>query len=138
MKNRKRAFAAIINDGKIAMIHVKDGHREYWTLPGGGVEEGESFEETAIREAKEEVNLDIRIVRYLFEREYSAGTEYCYLSEAVDKLALKVGQDPELEPDKQRFVETQWVEVDKVRNDKQVSLVLNSLTEEEFIKYSIV
>ncbi len=30
-----------------------------WTLPGGNIEYGESFEEAAIRETKEECNLDI-------------------------------------------------------------------------------
>jgi ADP-ribose pyrophosphatase YjhB (NUDIX family) len=43
MKNRDRAFAAIINNGKIVMVHVKNDVREFWTLPGGGVEEGESL-----------------------------------------------------------------------------------------------
>lgn len=34
-----------------------------WSFPGGGVEPGESLEETAIREVKEEVGLDIEIER---------------------------------------------------------------------------
>ena len=32
-----------------------------WGLPGGGIEPGESVIETAVRETKEETNLDIRI-----------------------------------------------------------------------------
>ena len=30
-----------------------------WTMPGGNIEYGESFEEAGIREAKEETNLDV-------------------------------------------------------------------------------
>lgn len=65
--DRDRAFAAILLDGKIAMVRVDEKDRSYWTLPGGGVEEGESREEAAVREAMEETNLKIKIVRFLFQ-----------------------------------------------------------------------
>jgi 8-oxo-dGTP diphosphatase len=39
--------------------------RGYWTLPGGYVELGESAEEAAVREAKEEVGVDVRVERLL-------------------------------------------------------------------------
>jgi ADP-ribose pyrophosphatase YjhB (NUDIX family) len=37
----------------------------YWTFPGGYVELGESAEEAAIREAKEEMGIDVRVDRLL-------------------------------------------------------------------------
>ena len=58
--------AVILDDGKILLIHrIKDG-REYFVLPGGHVEEGESEEETLIREIKEETSLDICIDKRLW------------------------------------------------------------------------
>lgn len=36
-----------------------------WAIPGGFVDYGESVEETAVREAKEETSLDVEIVRLL-------------------------------------------------------------------------
>jgi N utilization substance protein B len=53
----------------LAMVHDVFG---YWTLSKGGVEEGESIEEGAIREIKEEIGLDIELADKLGEIEYMA------------------------------------------------------------------
>lgn len=54
-------------EGKYLLIKRADKekieHCGNWECPGGKLEEGESFEEAAIREAKEEVNLDIEIIK---------------------------------------------------------------------------
>lgn len=46
-------------DGRIVLVRRKDN--DLWALPGGGMELGESIEETAIREVKEETGLDVEI-----------------------------------------------------------------------------
>lgn len=48
--------------GKIVLIQRKNPPFG-WALPGGFVDYGESLEEAAIREAKEETNLSITLVR---------------------------------------------------------------------------
>ena len=50
-----------INEG-VVLIKRKNPP-EGWALPGGFVDYGESLENAAIREAKEETGLDIRIIR---------------------------------------------------------------------------
>ncbi|MFO0704162.1 MAG: NUDIX hydrolase [Patescibacteria group bacterium] len=42
-----------------------EGNRGLWQIPGGGLEFGESPEECAIREAKEELGIDVEIVKLL-------------------------------------------------------------------------
>lgn len=44
---------------RIALVHRKDNG--LWALPGGGMELGESIEECAVREVKEETGLDVEI-----------------------------------------------------------------------------
>jgi 8-oxo-dGTP diphosphatase len=52
---------------EIALIHVR--HR--WGLPKGHVEEGESIDETAIREVREETGLEGRVRKKLGDIRYS-------------------------------------------------------------------
>ena len=51
---RVRAQAVILDEeNRILLVnHVKDG-KEYFVLPGGGVEFGETAEESLLRELKE-------------------------------------------------------------------------------------
>ncbi|MCK4891388.1 MAG: NUDIX domain-containing protein [Candidatus Pacebacteria bacterium] len=51
----------IVNgDGKILILKRKGNHAPYYSIPGGRLESGETFEEGAIREIKEETSLDIK------------------------------------------------------------------------------
>ena len=48
----------ILRDGKIAMMHSKK--YDYYKFPGGGIEPGETLEETLIREVREESGLIVK------------------------------------------------------------------------------
>ncbi len=74
-KIRVRVGVVIPQEDKILLVrHVKD-ERQYWLLPGGGIKFGETIEECAKREVKEETNMDIKIIRLLFVSE-SISKEY--------------------------------------------------------------
>ena len=137
--DRDRAFSAIIYNSKILMVYHNMGpnKRSYWTLPGGGVEDGESLEETAIREAFEETNLHIKIIRFLYKDEWENGFEHCYLAEPLDLKNIKIGYDPELNDVNQIITQVEWKKVKDLKHDKQVSIVLKELTTEELNKYNI-
>ena len=47
------------------IVIVKDISNGFWFLPGGGVEQNESIEETAKREAAEELGLRIEVKRII-------------------------------------------------------------------------
>ncbi|MEN9562470.1 MAG: hypothetical protein RIR73_714, partial [Chloroflexota bacterium] len=60
---RKRAGIILIHEGKLALIERHRQGRHYYSFPGGGVDEGETDEQAAIREAKEELGIDVKIVQ---------------------------------------------------------------------------
>ncbi len=62
-----RAAAIILKEAKILLIHRFFNGKEYYVFPGGGVESGETPEEAAIREMKEETSLDVKLDRKLWE-----------------------------------------------------------------------
>jgi len=53
---------AIVADGQGRIALVKRKDNELWALPGGGMELGESIEQGAVREVKEETGLDVEVV----------------------------------------------------------------------------
>jgi 8-oxo-dGTP diphosphatase len=58
---RLNADIAIIHENQILLIKREDF--DIWALPGGGVEDGESVTDAAIREAREETGLEIEPLR---------------------------------------------------------------------------
>lgn len=53
--------ACITNEKGEVLLQKRSDSENIWGLPGGAVEIGESIEETAIREIKEETGLDIKV-----------------------------------------------------------------------------
>ncbi|HDN83322.1 MAG TPA: NUDIX hydrolase [Candidatus Altiarchaeales archaeon] len=58
--------AVIIKDKKIVLIRRKnEPFKDFWALPGGFVEYGETVEQAILREVKEETGLDVKIVEII-------------------------------------------------------------------------
>ena len=56
------ALVFIRKEDTILLVKQSYGN-QYWSLPGGVVEFGESVDQAAVREVKEETGLDIRVKR---------------------------------------------------------------------------
>lgn len=75
---RKRSGAIIELDGKIALIKRVRNNHEYYVIPGGGIEEGETPEDAAIREVKEELGIDIAIEKLLTTLTFNNKLQYYF------------------------------------------------------------
>ena len=102
---RTRVAGIIFIDGKIALMHRKDVLKrpempEYYTIPGGGLEEGETEEEGTKREIKEEFGIEVKIVKKLYEMKSTKFNqkEIFYLCEYISGK-FGTGQGPEFSND---------------------------------------
>lgn len=128
-----RVCAAVIRDGRVLMVRHRHDGLDYWTLPGGGLEPGESPENGARREVREETGLSGEVTRLAFEREVRrgrrAGLERCFLFEPDDGQEPALGYDPEAMVGEEMLVEIGWFPLEELRDDVQVSRVLAALAQ---------
>jgi ADP-ribose pyrophosphatase YjhB (NUDIX family) len=78
-----RAAVVLLQDNKIALIERHRLGLHYFTCPGGHVEPGETPEQAAVREAREELGLEVSIQQLLAKIWWHGRPQYYYLVEAV-------------------------------------------------------
>jgi len=125
-----RVCGAIVRDGKILMVKQHLENKTVWTLPGGGVEVGESPEKAVLREVWEETGLKAEVLKILYEtvihEGYGKVIEKCYLLNIGGQNPV-LGHDPEHGKDEQRLSKLGWFPIEKVKKDRQVALVVKAL-----------
>lgn len=102
----------VVRDGKVLLHKRKNSHGagEY-SSPGGHLEYMESFEDCARREAKEEADIEIENVRFLFLANLKryAPKHYVHIQLAAD---WKSGEPKTMEPEKCEGWE--WFSIDEL------------------------
>ena len=99
----KGAFALIIADGHILLVKQSYGHKK-WSMPGGGVDKRESFEDAAVRETLEEAGVTgvNPRVEYTFENRAE------YKRDTVAIVSVDVSFDTTLTHDGFEIVGAKW------------------------------
>ncbi len=111
----KRVAGVIIKNNKILLMRrIRDG-QEYFVFPGGGVEEDESIEIAITREIKEELSIDAKIDKLLFEIENQGRREYYYLVKEFSGQPKLGGEEKQrMNQDNQYYLV--WMDLDKIRS----------------------
>lgn len=111
-----RASAIIIKENKILLIHRKKEGKEYWVLPGGGIDEPETAEQAIVREVKEETNLEAtEVKKYLTDSNWGE-VFYVQVSEGTPEFVA----GPEMDKDPN----TDWYSPEWVDLSEKEKLVL--------------
>lgn len=82
-KNRASAIIPYQN-GLVVIKRIKGKgaeKEEYYTIPGGGQEEGETIEEATIREIREELGIEIELTDKCYELESQGRKQYFFVAE---------------------------------------------------------
>ena len=134
--NRVIVSALIFSQDDKLLMGKKDPAKggvypDCWHIPGGGVDEGESFEQTLIREVFEEVGIDISSYPLLpiphigtgtAEKTLTSGEKVlCHMEfnrfkvviddQTADEIKLTLSGD---------LIETRWFSIDELPSIKQV------------------
>lgn len=121
----------------VALIAVKN--KTIWTLPKGLIDEGETVEESAIREVREETGLSGEIVKRIGEKSY-----WFYLKEKNAKCRKKVTyfliryESGNIDNYCWEVDEARWVEINDAikmvsyKSDKDILKAAKKILEEDF------
>lgn len=115
----KTSRAIIFDDEKLLVFFrrkIKDGKEvTYYAIPGGHVEGKETYEETVIRELKEEMNLDIKILGYLGVMNVDNREEHYYHAEILSG-EIKFGGEELDRNSSTNYYEIRWLPLNELDN----------------------
>lgn len=117
MRTNQRAAVIIEKDNKVLFIHRKKDGKRYFILPGGGVEDWESPEEAAIREAKEELSVEVGLISKIAEFENHGNVEHYFKAE-IKSGSLAVVGDANLYHNHTIYDDPKWIGINKLNSKK--------------------
>lgn len=118
------SVVAVIRNNKGKYLVLKRSTREIaypgmYTFPGGKVENNDTIEETLIKEAKEEANLDLKPGKILLkDKSFIRPDEqtvkvFSYLCEVENSDNIKISDD---------FTDYKWINYDELKNITHVGI----------------
>jgi 8-oxo-dGTP diphosphatase len=135
---RVRAGIVLIKENKVALIERYRAGLHYFTFPGGGVDEGESPEQAAVREAQEELGIEVVIKRKVAEVQLGQKSRQMYFLVEQTGGIFGSGTGEEYHesdnPQKGKYIPI-WMAIDDLPRHRNVypadiaSLVVKSITE---------
>lgn len=108
IKTRVACRGIVIKDGKllVSLEEISD----YWLLPGGGLENGETLAECCAREIEEETGYVVEVLKeFLVMNEYYE--EYKYVSHFFVCKVIGKGEQRLTESEIRRGLIPQWVDI---------------------------
>lgn len=128
MDYKGRAQCLVIRDHKMLMVKHRVDGVEYFCTPGGGIEMGETPEQAAIRELKEECCVTGTIIKKTCEHADIQHSSRKYYSFQIDigEQQPQLGYDPEL-IEHPILVGVQWLLLNEISERDRAFLLASGL-----------
>ncbi|NHM32806.1 NUDIX domain-containing protein [Neobacillus terrae] len=118
-------------DGRWLVVKKKyGGLKGSWSLPAGFVEAGETADEAAVREVKEETGINCRVKGLIGLR---TGVIKGQISDNMLVFHLERLDDEELKHQETELFEAKFISTEELAKDKEASVLLHFLIEIEEI-----
>lgn len=78
---RTRAAAILIQNNSLALLERHRAGMHYFTFPGGGLDADETPEQGAVRETREELGVEVRVVRLAAKVWFRGDPQFFFLVE---------------------------------------------------------
>ena len=121
---RTRAGIILIENDKVALIERHRAGLDYYVFPGGGVDEGETPEQAAVREAMEELGIEVAIKWKVAIIYFDQSTQIYFLVERVGgEFGTGTGEeftdsDPD-DPEEGVYIPV-WMPIDELPQHEKV------------------
>lgn len=100
------------DDGLLMVNHAGLANGDFWAPPGGGIEFGETIEETLVREFREETGIIITPGQFKFGCEFINAPLHAielFFIAHYQNGKIITGTDPEMTRGNQIIKQTQWI-----------------------------
>ncbi|MFA6007489.1 MAG: NUDIX domain-containing protein [Candidatus Shapirobacteria bacterium] len=117
---RPRASVLVTNKDKFVLIFRHKNGQDYYAIPGGGIEVGESPEIAAIREIDEELGLRLKSTKFISETNTSERHDFNFISDTDDTNLIVTGPEKDHMDDPNNLFKPEWHTKDTFRRDLPV------------------
>ena len=136
MNKRISSRGIIIKDNKLLTMfrkkNIDSNIITYYVIPGGGVEEGESLEDTVIREIKEELSLDVKVKEFVCKLEGKDISNF-FLCEIVGG-ELKLGGEELNYMTESNYYEPMYIPLDKIKDINLLPKEIKDIIINKYVK----
>jgi 8-oxo-dGTP pyrophosphatase MutT (NUDIX family) len=117
-----RVQAIVVRDDKVLMVKHRHGGQVWWCLPGGAQEPGETPEQGALRELREECSVSGAVVRQTSYVQYAPDDEtYTFLVD-IGSQEPSLGNDPDVAAGREVLADVRWLRLSEIPERDRVFL----------------